>query len=102
VFILESNKKATYLLGSADLMPRNLDHRIEILVPVESVRARQEVHAIMDSALADHTNAWSLDSDGSWKRVSASKSSKRHAHHAAMIRRASERARRSTRVRRVD
>ncbi len=102
VFAFEAGDRSTTYIGSADLMSRNLDHRIEVLVPVESVRARQEVHAILDSALADHMNAWSLDSDGSWKRVSASKSSRRHAHHAAMIRRASERARRSTRVRRVD
>ena len=102
VFAFEAGDRSTTYIGSADLMSRNLDHRIEVLVPVESVRARQEVHAILDSALADHMNAWSLDSDGSWKRVSASKSSRRHAHHAAMIRRASERARRSTRVRPVD
>ena len=102
VFAFEAGDRSTTYLGSADLMPRNLDHRIEVLVPIESVRVRQEVHAILDSALADNTNAWVLEPDGSWKRVSAPKSSKRHSHHAAMIRRASERARRSTRVRRVD
>ncbi len=102
VFAFEAGDRTTTYVGSADLMPRNLDHRIEVLVPVESVRARQEVHTILDSALADNTNAWSLEPDGSWKRVTASKSSKRHSHHTAMIRRAAERARRSTRIRRVD
>ncbi len=102
VFAFEAGDRSTTYIGSADLMTRNLDHRIEVLVPVESVRARQEVHAILDSALADNTNAWALEPDGSWKRVTTPKSSKRHSHHASMIRRASERARRSARVRRVD
>ena len=83
-------------------MPRNLDHRIEVLVPIESVRARQEVHTILDSVLADNTNAWLLDSDGSWTRATSGKSERRHSHHAAMIRRAAERARRRTRVRTGD
>ena len=102
VFAFEAGKRSTTYVGSADLMQRNLDHRIEVLVPVESVRARQEVHAILDSALADNTNAWLLGPDGSWKRAAPGKSDKRHSHHAAMIRRAAERARRRTRVRRVD
>ena len=42
-------------------MARNLDHRIEVIAPVENARVRQEVNAILDSALADTTNAWELD-----------------------------------------
>ncbi|MBA3375612.1 MAG: polyphosphate kinase 1 [Actinobacteria bacterium] len=102
VFAFEAGDRSTTYVGSADLMPRNLDHRIEVLVPIESVRARQEVHTILDSALADNTNAWLLDSDGSWTRATPRKSDKRHSHHAAMIRRAAERARRRTRVRAGD
>ena len=40
VYIFEAGETATYLLGSADLMPRNLDRRIEVLVPVEDEAAR--------------------------------------------------------------
>jgi polyphosphate kinase len=100
LFAFDAGKRSTTYVGSADLMPRNLDHRIEVLVPIESVRARQEVHAILDSALADNTNAWMLGSDGSWSRAKPAKADKRHSHHAAMIRRAAERARRGTRARR--
>lgn len=102
VFAFVAGKRTRTYVGSADLMQRNLDHRIEVLVPIESVRARQEVHAVLDSALADNTTAWLLGSDGSWTRAAPGKSDKRHSHHAAMIRRAAERARRRTRVRRVD
>ena len=40
-------------IGSADLMPRNLDRRIEVLVPVENARARQELRRVLDSVFAD-------------------------------------------------
>ena len=58
-------------IGSADLMPRNLDHRVEVLMPVESGRTRQEVNAILDSVFADNTNAWELASDGTWSPLRA-------------------------------
>ncbi len=99
VFVFEAGKRSRTYVGSADLMTRNLDHRIELLVPIESIRARQEVHAILESALSDNANAWLLGSDGSWTRATPGKSDKRHSHHTAMIRRAAERARRRTRVR---
>ena len=45
-------------------MPRNLDRRIEVLTPVENVRARAEIAAILESAFADTTNTWELGPDG--------------------------------------
>jgi polyphosphate kinase len=89
----------TTYIGSPDLMQRNLDHRIEVLVPIENARVRQEVHAILDSALADDTNTWLLGPDGEWTR--ATPGGKPHSHHARMMRRAQGRARRGTRVRRA-
>src|SRR5206468_3221218 len=53
LFQFEAGERVTVYLGSADLMPRNLDRRIEILAPVEQARARQEINAIFDSAVAD-------------------------------------------------
>ena len=50
-------------------MPRNLDRRVEVLVPVENARVRAEVHAILDSALEDDTNAWILMPLGDWERA---------------------------------
>ena len=94
----EAGKKATTYIGSPDLMQRNLDHRIEVLVPVENARVRQEVHTILDSALADDTNAWLLGPDGSWTR--AVPGAKPYSHHATMMRRARARTRRRVRPRR--
>jgi len=57
------------LVGSADLMERNLDRRIEVLFPVVDPELQGRVVAILDLNLADDTNAWTLQPGGSWKRV---------------------------------
>ena len=73
VFVLEAGDKTTCLMGSADLMPRNLDNRLEVVVPVEDSRARQRVNAMFDALLSDNTNSWELNGDGSWRRVRTKK-----------------------------
>ncbi len=54
--------------GSADLMPRNLYNRVELLVPIEDARVRADLLDVLDRSLADNTNAWELRADGSWER----------------------------------
>ena len=98
IYSFEAGKETTTYIGSPDLMSRNLDHRIEVLVPVENARVRQDVHAILDSALADDVNTWLLGPDGTWER--ATSSDKPHSHHATMMRRAQTRAKRRARDRR--
>jgi polyphosphate kinase len=94
IYWFESEDRASVFFGSADLMPRNLDRRVEVLAPVDGARARGEINAILESALADTTNAWELDGDGVWTRVSAGKKDQ-HVHQVAMMRRAQVRARRA-------
>ncbi len=94
VYWFDAGDTTAVYLGSADLMPRNLDRRIEVLTPVENVRARAELTAILDSAFADTTNSWELGPDGTWERLEA-KGKKRHTHQDAMMRRAQLRARRA-------
>ncbi len=55
-------------IGSADLMPRNLYKRVELVAPVEDPRIRAELLDVLDRSLADNTNAWVLGSDGTWTR----------------------------------
>ena len=52
-------------------MPRNLYNRVELVVPVEDVRIRDEVLDVLERSLADQTNAWDLHSDGRWVRRKA-------------------------------
>jgi polyphosphate kinase len=99
IYEFEAGERSTTYVGSADLMPRNLDHRIEVLAPVENARVRQDLAAILDSALADDTNAWELKADGTWARLSPGNPNKPHAHQETMMRRARTRARRRQRTR---
>jgi polyphosphate kinase len=55
-------------IGSADLMPRNLYNRVELVTPVEDARIRGELLEVLDRCLADNTNAWVLSQDGKWRR----------------------------------
>ncbi|MEM7093750.1 MAG: polyphosphate kinase 1 [Actinomycetota bacterium] len=54
------------LIGSADLMGRNLDRRVEALVPVADPECAKQLNAILDANLTDDRRAWSLRGDGSW------------------------------------
>ena len=96
LYCFEVDDGRDYLLGSADLMPRNLDHRIEVVMPVDDTQVRNELESIFKALLADNSQAWELHSDGSWKRVSPKKSERRRSAQAAFMRRR-ERARRLAR-----
>jgi polyphosphate kinase len=60
---------ATYLIGSADLMQRNLDRRVETLVPVDAPELQARLDEILDTLLADDELAWELGPDAVWRRV---------------------------------
>jgi polyphosphate kinase len=57
-----------YYIGSADLMPRNLDTRVELLVPIERPELQAEIQDTLDRCLADDTYSWTMASDGIWTR----------------------------------
>jgi len=94
IYWFEAGEETNVYTGSADLMPRNLDRRIEVLAPVENARAKAEIAAILDSVFADRANTWELGPDGAWSRLEG-KGKKAHAHQEAMMRRALLRARRA-------
>ncbi len=58
-----------FYVGSADLMPRNLDSRVEAVVPILDPDLRARVQEILDVELADDELAWELQSDGTWTKV---------------------------------
>jgi polyphosphate kinase len=58
-----------YLIGSADLMPRNLDRRVEALVPVTDPLLVDRLAEILAVNLADDQLAWTLDAHGVWTRL---------------------------------
>jgi polyphosphate kinase len=58
-----------YYIGSADLMPRNLDRRVEALVPIENPSLQGRLQEILDVDLSDDTLAWQLGADSTWQHV---------------------------------
>ena len=58
---------STYI-GSADLMPRNLYNRVELVVPIGDGDVRADLLDVLDRSLVDDTNAWELRPDGRWMR----------------------------------
>ncbi|HEX5015778.1 MAG TPA: polyphosphate kinase 1 [Candidatus Limnocylindrales bacterium] len=58
-----------WYIGSADLMDRNLDRRVEAVVPVEDNEARARLEEFIDLLLSDDRRSWQLLSNGSWRRT---------------------------------
>ncbi|MEM9651385.1 MAG: polyphosphate kinase 1 [Actinomycetota bacterium] len=58
-----------FYLGSADLMPRNLDRRVEVCLRVDDAGCRDRLHEILRVNLEDTAMAWELGSDGAYTRV---------------------------------
>ena len=58
-----------FLMGSADIMERNLDRRVEALVDVSSAEIKARLREILEVELADDELAWELVGDGSWHKV---------------------------------
>ena len=68
IFWFENGGDAQAWIGSADMMHRNLDRRVEVLVRLPDADSVAEVGELLDLAFAEDTTAWLLDSDGGWKR----------------------------------
>jgi polyphosphate kinase len=69
IFSFGNGGQPEYYLGSSDLMPRNLDRRVEVVVPVTDAKLRLRLSHILETSLADDVLAWELGADGRWKRV---------------------------------
>ena len=68
IFGTEDEEKV--YLGSADLMQRNLDRRVEQLFPLRQERHRARVRRLLELQLADNVNGWELNPDGSFEKKS--------------------------------
>jgi polyphosphate kinase len=66
IYWFENGGKPSAWIGSADLMHRNLDRRVEVLVQLPSEENVTQVSALLDLAFADSTYAWDLGPDGDW------------------------------------
>ena len=69
IFRFGAGGQPDYYLGSSDIMQRNLDRRVEAVVPVTDLKLCARLAEILDTALADDVLAWELQPDGSWRHV---------------------------------
>jgi polyphosphate kinase len=68
VFAFHRGDEQLVFIGSADLMPRNLDTRVELVAPVEDPMLRDDLLDTLERGFADDTHSWELQSDGTWER----------------------------------
>jgi polyphosphate kinase len=69
VYTFHRGEETRVLMGSADMMPRNLDSRVELVAPVEDASLRAEMIDVLERCFADNTNSWVLGEDGNWTRI---------------------------------
>jgi polyphosphate kinase len=68
VFRFGAGDDAEYWIGSADLMHRNLDRRVEALVRVTLASAQRDLRGVLELAMSDDGEGWDLDGEGIWHR----------------------------------
>ncbi|HWO15549.1 MAG TPA: polyphosphate kinase 1 [Solirubrobacterales bacterium] len=71
VYAFQRGEETRVLMGSADLMPRNLESRVELVAPVEDPELRVELLDVLERCFAENENAWELGADGGWTRLTA-------------------------------
>ncbi|MES1248542.1 MAG: polyphosphate kinase 1 [Actinomycetota bacterium] len=91
VFQFEAGDETRFYIGSADLMPRNLEHRVEVLAPISDPPAQSELAWTLDALFADTAASWELDAAGVWQRVHPKKGDRPRSAQAVLMRRARRR-----------
>jgi polyphosphate kinase len=88
-----------YFIGSADCMKRNLESRVEVVVPVEEPRLQAELRFLLDAQLEDPRSAWEMQADGTYVQRVPAKAGKDRDSQQLLIDRAEKRYRDATRLR---
>jgi polyphosphate kinase len=99
IYYFKNEDKPEYYIGSADAMKRNLEHRVEVLVPVEDAELQAGLRNIFDTLLADEHGIWQMNSDGSYVQLQG-KSPTAESSQQAFIRQTNERLWEATRLKR--
>jgi CheY-like chemotaxis protein len=68
IYYFHNGGDEEYFIGSADLMQRNLEHRVELLVPVEPPALRADLRAFLDAQLGELQRLWIMQTGGNYRR----------------------------------
>ena len=99
IYYFQNGDSPEYYIGSADSMMRNLEHRVEVVAPVEDPELQEELRNIIDTQLSDEYSIWQMRGDGSYTRLVGS-SETGDGSQQALIRHAQERVREAKRLKR--
>jgi polyphosphate kinase len=66
IYYFRNGGDEEYYIGSADAMQRNLEHRVEVVAPVEEMALREELRALLDMQINDQRSAWDMQPDGTY------------------------------------
>jgi polyphosphate kinase len=69
IYYFRNGGNEEYLIGSADCMTRNLESRVEVVVPVEDPALRKDLRTVLDTQSAPNRNAWAMQPDGTYERI---------------------------------
>jgi polyphosphate kinase len=91
LFIFDAADHTACFMGSADLMPRNLDHRVEVAAPIEDVAAQAELISTFEALWRDTASSFELDAKGAWHRMQPKKDERVRSGQQTQMRRARRR-----------
>jgi polyphosphate kinase len=91
LFIFDAADHTACFMGSADLMPRNLDHRVEVAAPIEDVAVQAELVSTFEALWRDTASSFELDAGGAWQRVQPKKDERARSGQQTLMRRARRR-----------
>ena len=69
IFAFGPDERVDVIIGSGDLMPRNLDRRVEAFIPITDPRNRRQLLDLLDLLMRDDVLSWEQEPDGAWSRV---------------------------------
>jgi polyphosphate kinase len=91
LFFFDAADRSVCFMGSADLMPRNLDHRVEVVTPIEDLALQAELSSTLEALWRDTTTSFELDGSGAWHRVHPKKDERPRSGQQVLMRRARRR-----------
>jgi polyphosphate kinase len=91
LFLFDAADRSVSFMGSADLMPRNLDHRVEVVTPIEDLALQAELASTFEALWRDNASTFELEPDGKWQRVHPKKDERPRSGQQTLMRRARRR-----------
>jgi polyphosphate kinase len=91
LFFFDAGDRSTCFMGSADLMPRNLDHRVEVVAPIEDVALQAELSSTFEALWRDNATSFELDPRDGWHRAVPKKDERVRSGQQVLMRRARRR-----------